>query len=200
MDNHLRRGPNRESRLSERSKSSRRSERLDEAENDHYDYDDFEEEDLPPIPDNDDDDELGLSHGRGFLDLPRMASAQRVRSASGFNPNDWPTTGSGRLSRALNEAAQRAKSPLKDIASDLEDFDEAVVNLTNYALMMIYFTSIRREPGDFPNSVDISHLVHILWCIMFGCKQENRIQWGMIVSAIINRLCLKPAKYQPNKG
>lgn len=171
---------------------------MDEAENDHYDYDDFEEEDLPPIPD--DDDELGLSQGRGFLDLPRMASGQRVRSASGFNPNEWPTTGSGRLSRALNEAAQRTKSPLKDIASDLEDFDEALVNLTNYALMTIYFASNSKQPGGFPNTADTSHLVHILWCIMLGCKQENRIHWGMIVSAIISQLCLKPANDQPTQG
>ena len=198
-ESHLRRGPNRESRLSERSKSSRRSERLDEAEIDHYDDDDdFEEEDLPPIPDNDDD-ELGFQ-GRGLLDLPRIWSGQRARSASGFNPDDWPTTGSGRLSRALSEAAQRAKSPLKDIASDLEDFDEALVNLTNYALMTIYFAIHSKQPGDFHIKVEMSRLVHILWCIMLGCKQENRIHWGITISAIISRLCTKPAREQLLQG
>lgn len=195
-----RRGPNRESRLSERSRGSRRSERLEEAENDHYDYDDFEEEDLPPILDNDDDD-LGVFQGRGFFDLPRMASGQRMRSSSTFNPNEWPTTGSGRLSRTLNEAAQRAKSPLKDIASDLEDFDEALVNLTNYALMTIYFMVHHKNPCEIQNSTDTSRLVHLLWCIVLGCKQENRIQWGMIVSAIITRLCTATSESRvPQEG
>ena len=198
-DNHLRRGPTRESRLSERSRSSRKSERFEEADNYHYDYDEFEEEDLPPIPDFDDDD-LGASHGRGLLDMPRMASAQRVRSSSGFNPNDWPTTGSGRLSRALNEAAQRAKSPLKDIAADLEDFDEAFVNLTNYALMMVYFAVKSRQASEFQNENEISRLVHLLWCIVLGCKQEHRIQWGMIVSAVINQLCTIPGEHFLHEG
>eukprot|EP00795_Rhopilema_esculentum_P004910 gene4910-21245_t len=189
----MRRNPNRDSRLSERSRSSRRSEsdfgrRADEHDNDNFDFDDFEEEDLPPIPDNDDDD-LGLSQGRGFFDVTRMASAQRMRSSSAFNPNDWPTTRTGSLSRTLSEAAQRAKSPLKDIASDLEDFDEALVNLTNYALMTTYFAIHRGEHKQCENISDIFRFVHILWCILLGCKQENRIQWGMVVAATISKLC-----------
>ena len=130
--------------------------------------------------------------------MPRMTSAQRARSSSAFNPNDWPTTGSGRLSRTLNEAAQRAKSPLKDIASDLEDFDEALVNLTNYALMTTYFAIDRK--GEIQNKSEVSRLVQVLWCVLLGCKQENRIQWGMIIAAIISRLCTVQAKDQSLQG
>lgn len=187
---------NRESRLSERSKGSsaaKRSEselgrRFDDDYHENFEYDEFEEEDLPPILDNDDD-ELYFSQGRGFFDVTRMASAQRMRSSSAFNPNDWPTTRSGCLSRTLSEAAQRAKSPLKDIASDLEDFDEALVNLTNYALMTVYFAVYGRTFDDLKNRSDISKLVHILWCVLLSCKQENRVQMGIIVSSIISHLC-----------
>lgn len=198
-DNGLRRGLNRESRLSERSRGSRRSERFEEADNEPYDYDDFEEEDLPPIPDNDDD-ELAASQGRAFFDLPRMTSGQRMRSSSAFNPSEWPTTGTGRLSRTLSEAALRAKSPLKDIASDLEDFNEALLNLTNYALMTSYFAVYRSEQLNFQNKADMSRLVHILWCNLLGCKLENRIQWGMVISAIISRLCTVFEDDQPLQG
>ena len=187
---------NRDSRLSERSKGSsaaKRSEselgrRFDDDYHENFEYDEFEEEDLPPILDNDDD-ELYFSQGRGFFDVTRMASAQRMRSSSAFNPNDWPTTRSGCLSRTLSEAAQRAKSPLKDIASDLEDFDEALVNLTNYALMTVYFAVYGRRFENLKNRSDVSKLVQILWCVLLSCKQESRMQIGIITSSILSHLC-----------
>eukprot|EP00794_Sanderia_malayensis_P008043 gene8043-8906_t len=200
---------NRGSRSSDRSNSPNNfhlkrvvSEIERDIEEDDYDYDDFEEEDLPHLPDNEDENNFAESQGRLFFDLPRIASAQqRQRSSSAFDPNDWPTTRTGSLSRALNEAAQRAKSPLKDIASDLEDFDEALINMTNYALMTLYFCLRKKSLVDLKDqSSDAAKLLHILWCVMLSCRPTKRIQFGMLISAIMSNLTTTITQHEQQHG
>ena len=161
--------------------------RIIEEENEELEFDEFEEEDLPVAPDNEED-EFTVSQGRSFFDIPRMASAQRLRSSSGINPNDWPTTRPGSLTRALVEAAQRSKSPLKDIADELEDFDEALLNLTNYALMSMYFCLENTTREDFKDKSQLSKLLHLLWCVLLCCRADKKPQFGMIIATVLSKI------------
>ena len=150
---------------------------------DDEDYDDFEEEDLPVAIGNEEEDMRAES---GRFNEQSAPYTPRSRPASAYERRGRASTAmSGRTSRALSESASRAKSPLKDIAADLDDLDEALLHLSNYSIETLYHITSECTDLGTRDTIFKSGVLHLLYCMLLACERDQSAFYSLGAVSIL---------------